>query len=79
MNRDELEEKYPEMELLTADGFDDAILGVDHISHRVVYSYNTMVEILMEDDNMSQEDAIEFLEYNVVNAYVGEKTPIFVI
>ncbi len=79
MNRDELSEKYPEMELLTADGFDDAILGIDTISHRVIYSYDKMVEILMEDDNMSEEEAIEFLEYNVVNAYVGEKTPIFVI
>lgn len=79
MNRDELLEKYPEMELLTADGFDDAILGVDNISHRVVYSYDKMVELLTEEENMSYEDAIEFLEYNVVNAYVGEKTPIFVI
>ncbi len=80
MNRDELIEKYgDDRELLTADGFDDAIIGIDNISERVVYSYHKMVDLLVEDDNMTQEEAIDFLEYNVVNAYVGEKTPIFVI
>ncbi len=36
-----------------------------------------MVEILVENDGMSLEDAIEYLEYNTWCAYVGEGTPIF--
>jgi hypothetical protein len=36
-----------------------------------------MVEILMEDD-MTEEDAIEYLDYNVIGAYVGELTPIYI-
>jgi hypothetical protein len=26
---------------------------------------------------MSKEDALEYLNYNVISAYVGEKTPIW--
>lgn len=64
-------------DLLFADGFDDAIIGVDVASQRVVYSVPIMMGILMKDD-MSEQDAIEYLEYNVFFAYVGEKTPIYV-
>ena len=34
-----------------------------------------IVEILMED--MNAEDAIEYFEFNIKCAYVGEKTPIY--
>jgi hypothetical protein len=40
-----------------------------------VYSVSKCLEILMED--MDEEDAIEFFSYNVSEAYVGEKTPIW--
>jgi hypothetical protein len=36
-----------------------------------------MIDILMFRDNMTVEDAIEYLEYNVFGAYVGEGTPIY--
>ena len=64
---------------LYADGFDDAIVGIDYISFpaRVIYDKNKMVEILMEKDDMPLDDAIEFLEFNTWSAYVGEGTPIF--
>lgn len=65
--------------VLTADGFDEAIIGLDRHSLRVVYDSNKMVQILMENDGMSEEEAIEFLEYNVYNAWIGEKTPIYLI
>lgn len=79
MNRDDLADKYGDIELLLADGFDEAILGIEYNSNRVVYSYDKMIDLLTEDNEMSTEDAVEFLEYNVLNAYVGEQTPIFVI
>jgi hypothetical protein len=37
-----------------------------------------MIGILMTDEEMEEIDAIEYLEYNTWNAYVGEKTPIFI-
>ena len=69
-------------ELLLAEGFDEAILGVGCCKGRedvVVYSYSKCVDVLMGRDGMSEEEAEEFMEFNVVDAYVGERTPIFVI
>jgi hypothetical protein len=32
----------------------------------------------MKDDDIPEEEAVDFLEYNTFNAYVGDKTPIWV-
>jgi hypothetical protein len=64
------------MNYLKADGFDAAIIGIDMASERLVYDKRKMVEILTEE--MSEEDAIEYLEFNTWGAYVGEQTPIYV-
>ena len=72
-----LKEQYPDEEFLIADGFDDAIIGVDSRELRVIYDIDKMIKILVERDTMSEDDAYEFLEYNTLNAYVGDKTPIF--
>ena len=63
---------------MTADGFDNAIVGVEPNSMRLVYDRDKMIGILMTDEEMEEIDAIEYLEYNTWNAYVGEKTPIFI-
>ena len=64
---------------LFADGFDSAIVGYDASSYCVVYDYDKCLKVLMEkDDRMSYPEAHEFMEFNVVGAYVGDFTPIFV-
>ena len=78
MTLEEIIEMFPEEEFLTADGFDDAIVGVEPNSMRLVYDRDKMIGILMTDEEMEEIDAIEYLEYNTWNAYVGEKTPIFI-
>jgi len=66
-------------ECLTADGFDDAVIGISFGACPVaVYSVQKCIDILMEDDEMTREDAIEYFEYNMAGSYLGEKTPIFV-
>ena len=75
---DEILENYPDEEFLKADGFDLAIIGVEANSLRLVYSVEKCIELLMEDDGMSYEDGIEHLYFNVIGAYVGENTPIWV-
>lgn len=75
MNLESILEKYPDETFLKADGFDDAILGVDESSMRLIYSISKCIDILMED--MSDEDALEHFYYNVSGAYVGEQTPIW--
>jgi hypothetical protein len=74
---DKILEWYPEEELLIADGFDDAIIGIDDGGMRLIYSITKCVEVLMKD--MSEEDAVEYFNFNVRCAYVGEKTPIWCI
>ena len=64
---------------LNADGFDDAILGMSirvGDDNLIAYDYDKCVKILQKE--MSYEDAVEYLEFNVVNSYVGEGTPIFI-
>lgn len=64
---------------LLADGFEDALIGFGYQHTKVIaiYDYDKCVKVLMERDEMSEEDAIEHMEYNVVGSYVGEHTPIF--
>ena len=70
-------EIYPDEDILKADGFDDAIIGVDyqHTEPRLIYSVTKCLEILEKD--MDSEEAMEYFDYNVRGAYVGEKTPIW--
>ena len=68
---------YPDLELLQADGFDDAIIGIEPLSGKVIYDIDKMV-IVLNREGLSSEEAIEYLDYNVLNAYVGENTPIYI-
>ena len=64
-----------EEECLTADGFDDALIGCTYGANVVaVYDIDKMIEILIEE-GLDSDEAAEFLDFNVVGAYVGEKTP----
>lgn len=68
-----------ENKALLAVGFEDAFIGATRGSNVVaVYDYDECVKVLMDRDGMSIQDAVEFMEYNVVGSYVGEKTPIFI-
>jgi hypothetical protein len=64
-------------EALCADGFDEAIIGTD-TNGRIVYNINKMIDILVERDEMEELEAIEYLEFNTLFAYVGEMTPIYI-
>ena len=68
-------ENYYDEDFLIADGFDDAVIGVEINSMRLIYSVSKCIEILQE--HMNEEDGIEYFEYNVSGAYVGEQTPIW--
>ena len=69
-------ERYPDESFLKADGFDEALIGVDTKSMRLVYSVSKCIKILCRE--MNELDAIEYFDFNVSGAYVGEKTPIWV-
>jgi hypothetical protein len=71
-----ISEEYPE--LLKADGFDDAILGVVQRMgiQAICYDQDKVIDILM-GDGMTYEEAVEYFEFNVAGAWVGESTPFF--
>ena len=67
--------------MLYADGFDDAILGGAERFHDtfVVYDLNKLLNILVERDGMTMEEAIEHYEFNIVGGWVGDRTPAYVV
>ncbi len=66
-------------DILLADGFEDALIGYGtRFMHGVaVYSRSKCLDILVERDGMDYEEAVEFFDFNVTGAYVGENTPVF--
>tara|TARA_R110000868_G_scaffold83946_5_gene236956 strand:- start:149 stop:418 length:270 start_codon:yes stop_codon:yes gene_type:complete len=67
-------------ETFFATGFEQAVIGLDTSNEpfRVIYDRQTMADILQQRDEMTEEEAWEYLDYNVFGAYVGEGTPIYV-
>lgn len=76
-----IKEYYPEEEFMTADGFDDAIIGFDELCSpiRIIYSVKKCIEILVSRDGMTNEEATEYFYFNCLRAYMGEGTPIWCI
>lgn len=76
--REQLLESIAEFnpEALLADGLEGAIVGYD-TKGRVIYSVGNIIDILVERDDMSYEDASEHFSFNIECAYVGEHTPIY--
>lgn len=66
-------------EVLLASGYASAFIGITDLEpRRAVYDKNKMKEIVMLEDKCSMSEAIEWLEFNTWNAYVGENTPIYI-
>ena len=71
---DKILEAFDNDTFLKMDGHDNAVIGVDLKSMRLIYSVSTIIKNLMND--MSEEDAVEFYEFNIACAYIGDLTPI---
>jgi hypothetical protein len=57
--------------------FYNSIIGVT-INGQVVYDYEKMVDELMKDDGISEQEAIDWIEYNTIRVipYAGEMAPV---
>jgi len=65
---------------LKADGFNDAIMGIVQRCGQddvVLYDTDKVIEGLMKGDGMSYEEAVEYFEFNILGAWVGDGTPAF--
>jgi hypothetical protein len=92
MTREEIIEINPDAIFL--DDFDEAIIGMAgrmSMEPVVAYDIDKIIDILMnqfessnieiEDEDFDQkiyEMAYEYFEYNILNAWLGEHTPIFI-
>lgn len=66
-------------ETLLADGMDEAIVGIAQrfgLDPVPAYSRNKIIEILAQE--MTVEEAEEYFEFNIADAWVGDGTPVFV-
>jgi hypothetical protein len=65
-----------ETELIKAEGFDDAIIGLEQQHMKLVYSVQLCIEILMKD-GMTLDEAIDYFEFNVRGSLTFD-SPLFV-
>lgn len=75
---------------LVVKGFDNSIIGIakiidddGNVNRKVIYDIDLMVKEFLynetdNDQELTYDEALEYLEYNVFNAYMGKNTPIYV-
>ena len=68
---------YEDVALFENYSYDGALVGVTE-DNRAVYDFDKMVTWLVETEGFTEEDAIEWIEYNTIRAlpYFGPDAPI---
>ncbi len=66
--------------LMFIDGHDNAIIGIAERDGEVVVVYDSkkVIRRLRQRDGMANEDAEEFFLFNILNAWRGKRTPVFI-
>jgi hypothetical protein len=68
-----------ELLFLSEEEFDEAILGVsERIGDEPVVAYDKEKILDILSNSMTADEAWEYFEFNILGAYVGEKTPVFI-
>lgn len=75
----DIKEKISEInpEAILWDGLDNAVIGFTD-DGKVVYDINKLITETQQMNESSFEDATEWVHFNILNAYVGEHTPIHI-
>lgn len=53
--------------VVVMDGYDDAVIGIT-LDNRLIYSLDKIRQMLMSVDGMTQEDAEDYISYNIVGS-----------
>jgi len=67
--------------MLKWDGFNEAIIGIGERCGQddiIVYSLDKMTKVFMDANDVDEEEAMEYISFNVLGAWIGEQTPIIV-
>lgn len=67
--------------VILADGFELAFLGCGYSfsGSYAIYHLGNCIEILEQRDGMSYDEAEEFIEFNVIGSFVGDRMPVFLV
>ncbi len=57
---------------LKIDGFDDSVIGTTD-NNALVYDYEKMVAEYVQRNGCSETEAMEYIDFNIVNAGIGGK------
>jgi hypothetical protein len=82
MNLKDLEELInyeTDEEIMLMDGFEEAFIGFSRRCGQptlATYSFNKMLQVLINRDNMDVMEAEEYISYNCAGAWMGELTPV---
>jgi hypothetical protein len=70
-------ELYEDTIVFNNPSFDESIIGIT-TNGNAVYNYDKMVQELMNDDGVSEQEAIDWIEYNTIRAipYAGAMAPV---
>ena len=77
---DKILEDWAGHDLMSADGFEDCLVGVvERYGSQPCLCYDKGLMIKkMVDHGMSEEEALEFFDFNIIGAWVGDNTPCFI-
>jgi hypothetical protein len=70
-----------QLQLTTADGFDDCTIGVgERCGHPDIMAYDSkkIIRKLIKQ-GMDKEEALEYFDFNILGACMGDTTPIFIV
>lgn len=75
-----LADYYYDSAILDRPAYDNSIVGVS-TDGALVYDFDRMIAELMEDDGITEEDAVDFIEYHTFRAigyFDGERKPVII-
>jgi hypothetical protein len=58
--------------------YESALIGVTYYGDRAIYDYDKMIKYLIKKDRMTEEEAIDFIDYNTASAHMTDKDPIII-
>ena len=81
--RTQIQENYDNVPLLFMDPseiYDESIVGTIEgagINTAIAYDYEKVINANIEQ-GMTEDEAVEYFEFNQIGAYVGKHTPVFI-
>ena len=67
--------------MIRLNGYNDCILGVAYkigCEDIIAYDKNKILEKLQLTDEMDEEEAEDFFQYNILGSFAGDTTPVFI-